>query len=235
MTQLLVSVRSAAEAEATLRGGAALIDVKEPERGSLGRADVEAIAAVVRSVAGRRRVSAALGELADTPDVPAEPGLAYVKWGLASLGASWQSRLLDAMRQLASHQPSCRVVAVAYADWQRAQSPPPPDVCRFAAEQGAGAFLIDTWQKDGSTLLDWLSLDAIEEMQGSCGAAGVPLALAGSVGANEIRTLLPLRPDWFAVRGAACRKRQREAEIDEGEVSRLVGLLGGKRAGTHQE
>src|SRR5947209_8028398 len=36
---LLVSVRSAAEARAALDGGAALIDIKEPARGPLGRAD----------------------------------------------------------------------------------------------------------------------------------------------------------------------------------------------------
>ena len=39
--QLLVSVRSAEEARAALEGGAALIDVKEPSRGSLGSASVE--------------------------------------------------------------------------------------------------------------------------------------------------------------------------------------------------
>ena len=38
-SRLLVSVRSAAEAEIALHGGADLIDVKEPTRGSLGRAD----------------------------------------------------------------------------------------------------------------------------------------------------------------------------------------------------
>ena len=65
MTALLVSVRSAAEAEAALAGGAALIDVKEPARGALGRADDAVIADVVRAVAGRAPVSAALGELRD--------------------------------------------------------------------------------------------------------------------------------------------------------------------------
>ena len=48
MTRLLVSVRSAAEAEAALLGGADVIDVKEPDRGPLGRADDAVIAAVVR-------------------------------------------------------------------------------------------------------------------------------------------------------------------------------------------
>ena len=37
-TRLLVSVRSAAEAEEALAGGAALIDVKEPANGPLGKA-----------------------------------------------------------------------------------------------------------------------------------------------------------------------------------------------------
>ena len=66
MTQLLVSVRSAEEAEAALHGGAALIDVKEPRRGALGRASDGILADVVRTVAGRRPVSAALGELLNT-------------------------------------------------------------------------------------------------------------------------------------------------------------------------
>ena len=39
MAGLLVSVRSADEARTALAGGATVIDVKEPERGPLGRAD----------------------------------------------------------------------------------------------------------------------------------------------------------------------------------------------------
>src|SRR5262245_59925297 len=81
--RLLVSVRSAAEAEAALAGGASLIDVKEPGRGSLGRPDNEIVAAVLRCVAGRRPVSAALGELMDRPALFQLPGLSYAKWGLA--------------------------------------------------------------------------------------------------------------------------------------------------------
>src|SRR5262245_13850027 len=65
VTRLLVSVRSAAEAHAALAGGADLIDVKEPSRGPLGRADDSVISAVLVAVHGRRPVSAAMGELAD--------------------------------------------------------------------------------------------------------------------------------------------------------------------------
>src|SRR5437870_6982957 len=85
---LLVSVRSASEAEAALAGGAHLIDVKEPGRGPLGRADDATIAAVVQRVAGRRPVSVALGELHEQGRCYPGAGLSYVKWGLHQLGGA---------------------------------------------------------------------------------------------------------------------------------------------------
>jgi len=220
---LLVSVRSAEEAVAALAGGATLIDVKEPDRGSLGRADAEVIAAVLRTVAGRRPVSAALGELADDRE-PDFFLLNYAKWGLAGWlrQADWPDHLLHAAGSL---PPSCRPVAVAYADWRRAAAPHPADVCAFATHSKWGAFLIDTWRKDGTTLLNWLTLDELRHFRDRCRAAGIPIALAGSLSEEQLRLLRPLQPDWFAVRGAVCRGGQRTQTIDEGRVRRLVELL----------
>jgi len=281
MTQLLVSVRNAAEVELALAGGASLIDVKEPRHGSLGRAEDATLAEVVRAVGGRRPVSAALGELLDgsraLPSVL--PELGYVKWGLSGSASfpvweragdvsplipsphqglhaprsprhqgtdvprapirgltyparqadsnlkRWQLRLAEVARQVQKRATHCQVVAVAYADWQRAQSPPPEEVCTFAVEQSAGAFLLDTWQKDGTTLLDWLTPPAIERLCERCRAGGVRVALAGSLGRAQLEVLKSLQPDWFAVRGAVCRGNQRWAAVDEGKVRELVELL----------
>jgi uncharacterized protein (UPF0264 family) len=222
MMDLLVSVRSAAEAEAALVGGAALIDVKEPGRGSLGRADAETAAAVLRIVAGRRPVSAALGELGESGTFPFP--LAFAKWGLAGWGnrSRWPA---DLLREASFLHSGCRPVAVAYADWQRAAAPSPCDVCDFACAHRWGAFLVDTWGKDGTPLLDWLSPDQLAGLRDRCRSAGVPIALAGSLGAEQIRLLRPLRPDWFAVRGAACRDGRRTSPIDADRVRRLVDLL----------
>src|SRR5262245_50005571 len=63
MTGLLVSVRSAAEAETALAGGADIIDVKEPRRGALGPADPGVWTEILETVGNRAPVSAALGEL----------------------------------------------------------------------------------------------------------------------------------------------------------------------------
>jgi uncharacterized protein (UPF0264 family) len=234
--QLIVSVRSADEVEAAFAGGADLIDVKEPDRGPLGPADWDVLTEAVAAVARRCPVSAALGELLDSfwKEPPFVSHLAYAKWGLAGFQRHapllWRWELTYATQRLAEVNPGCRAVAVAYADWKRAQAPPPDEVLSLAASMPLGAFLIDTWAKDGSTLLDWLPLEKINELRQRCRTAGLPMALAGSLGPAGIQTLLPVRPDWFAVRGAVCRGRQRGAAVEEVEVRRLAALLGRNNA-----
>jgi uncharacterized protein (UPF0264 family) len=169
-------------------------------------------------------VSAALGELTESHRLP-HTALAFAKWGLAGCRdrPHWPDELRQAARQL---PPGCRPVAVAYADSARANAPAPTEVCDFACTQGWGALLIDTWRKDGSTLLDWLSLADLHHLRAGCRTGGLPIALAGSLGVAEIRSLRVLRPNWFAVRGAACGGGQRTRAIDTSHVKRLVDLLG---------
>jgi uncharacterized protein (UPF0264 family) len=230
---LLVSVRSAEEAAAALRGGADLIDVKEPRRGSLGRADDATIAAVVARVAGRRPVSAALGELAE-PDacgLPlSAPGLAFVKWGLAGAAAGdWLKQLGQRAAEVAAVAPGCGVVAVAYADWQEVGAPPVAEVLAFARRRQGGVLLLDTCRKaPRRMLLDYLRVVELARLRQACAESGVLLALAGSLGPAEIAALLPVRPDWFAVRGAACVAGERGGVVAEERVRGLAALLAGK-------
>jgi (5-formylfuran-3-yl)methyl phosphate synthase len=222
---LLVSVRDATEAVAALAGGADLIDVKEPNRGPLGRADAATIAAVVQAVGGRVPISAAFGELRECPlvniaaDLP--DGLQYVKWGLSGLSTKgWVNHLLEA-RLVTAHR---RVVAVAYADWKQADAPRPVDIVAFAAESHTAANLFDTFQKNGSTLLDWMPIEEITALVRTCQEAGVRVALAGSLSATEIDRLRGVQPDWFAVRGAVC-DGGRGGTISERRVRELADLV----------
>jgi uncharacterized protein (UPF0264 family) len=227
MTKLLVSVKSVAEAEVALSGGASIIDVKEPEHGSLGRADDQVISEIVTLVGRSRLVSAALGELLDEPRPPNVSTLDYAKWGLA--GASklphWRQLIAQAKEELAEAIPRCRLVIVAYADFERAGSPAPEEAIEVARELKCPAVLIDTWNKDGTNLLHWLSAERIASLCISCRQRGLQIALAGSLGAKEIELLLPASADWFAVRGAVCVQGRRNSSIDGDEVKRLVDLL----------
>jgi uncharacterized protein (UPF0264 family) len=222
--QLLVSVRSPLEAEAALEGGAMLIDVKEPGHGPLGRANEGTITSILHQVAGRRRVSAAMGELREMSAPCSTRGLAFVKWGLAACGgwSRWRAELAGAIRRTAEVDPLCRVVPVVYADWRRAQAPPPEAVVAFAREHHCAALLVDTYGKDRTTLLDWLSVAEVCEF---CRSAEVPVALAGSLGAKEITALRVAEPNWFAVRGAVCRGGLRTSGVDPDLVRHLGAIL----------
>lgn len=240
MTGLLVSVRSAEEARDALTAGAALIDVKEPLHGSLGATDPRVVSEVVRAVRRRVRVSVALGELALWPSdaargdrfdsAPAADaaarwlrGVAYAKLGLAGSAGDrdWPDRWAAARRAWPA---SVRPVAVCYADWQRAAAPPPEDVLAAARRLGCEALLVDTHFKDRGGLLDCFDLAALARLAADTRAAGLRLVLAGSLTMPTIRRVLPLAPDYIAVRGAACQG-SREGRICPERVRELVALL----------
>ena len=228
-TQLLVSVRSADEALTALAGGAALIDVKEPARGSLGRADTLVMMEIAKAINRRRPVSAALGEWADGSRTIPDVDLKYVKWGLAGCrrAPAWRRDLANLLKLQRRPQP----VLVAYADWQCAQAPPLEEVFALAMDHPGSVMLLDTHCKDANTknkrptLLDWLPASDVVDLCCRARAAQVKIALAGSLGFDEIRTLKSASPNWFAVRGAVCSAGERRAEVQVEKVSQLVELL----------
>src|SRR5262245_28200790 len=126
---LLVSVRDASEALAALYGGAHVIDVKEPNRGSLGAADNQTIADIIRAVEGRAPVTAAAGELVELIDSACQPlpdGLSLFKIGLAGCESlnDWKSHWTKRIGALwTRHGAAAHTVAVVYADWQSVDAP----------------------------------------------------------------------------------------------------------------
>lgn len=221
---LLVSVRSAREAQAALDGGADIIDVKEPNRGTLGRPNDATVTAIVDAVAGRRPISVALGEWSEF-DSGWRPhhGVRWCKIGLAGAARSndWQRILGEAS---AWTQPAT-LVPVAYADWQRASAPKLEAVLEMAQACGSDTFLIDTWKKDGIHLLEWLDLKALAHLAHRCQMSGLHFAVAGSLRAEQIEMLLPLQPEIIAVRGAACHGCARDAEVELELVAMLAHLV----------
>ena len=67
--RLLVSVRAAAEVAPALAGGAAIVDAKEPARGSLGAVRPEVLRQIASLVPATVPLSVALGDF--TTDEPA--------------------------------------------------------------------------------------------------------------------------------------------------------------------
>jgi len=244
---LLVSVRDAAEAAAALAGGAAIIDVKEPAHGSLGAACPGTIAAVARVVGRGRPWTMACGELiaGDGRDqaavgrgvirivallegvwaalTPAAALPAGVKVGLAgAAGRDWR-RPLAALH--AGLPPGVQGVAVAYADWHRAGAPSPEEVIAAAAELGARALLIDTFDKAGGGLFACSPPGAVSAWVAAARAAGLDVALAGRLALAEIPAAWAVGPEVVALRSAVC-SNGRSGRVESALVRAAVGRGG---------
>lgn len=245
--RLLVSVSSGSEAADALAGGCRILDVKDPSRGPLGRADCSVIEDVLDiGVAADIPVSAAMGEVADwdfdTTECLAEPRLSpalsklsFLKIGLAGLGhdSHWPTRWQNAMSRLSESLPQGAVerdrrwVAVIYADWQTADAPSPDKIvdCVLSGNSPAGTciagVLVDTWSKRSGRLLDSLSIKQLQNLGERVQQSSRFFAIAGRLQTQTLSTLVPIRPDVVAVRSAACRGEDRTATVDAAAVRRL--------------
>jgi (5-formylfuran-3-yl)methyl phosphate synthase len=227
MPKLLVSVRNAYEAKIALAAGVDIIDVKEPLNGSLGAAAVDVIAQVMCVVDRRRPVSVALGELVEkgaqySAEVAeqcwSEPPT-FAKIGLAQCGArpGWQ-REFEAATSVLPDETSR--VAVVYADFEAAASPPPDEVLVAGRSLGCRAALIDTFDKRGPGLLRLLSENQVAQWIDAVREAGMHAVVAGQLSAADCKTIAAHKPDFIAVRGAACWPG-RCGQIDAHRIAQL--------------
>jgi len=229
---LLVSVQSANEAAAALEGGAELLDVKHPARGSLGRPDpdiVQEVLAVRDRLAPDVPVSVALGELADwemTTDRCRDwlpQGVQYAKLGLARQAAcDWQRRWLSLIREAPE---GLRWIAVAYADARLADAPELREVIEAALAHGTAGVLIDTWSKRDGRLFDHRSPCELADWSDRVRAAGRLFAIAGRLRRDDLPAARAVAPDIIAIRSAACRDDDRLAQVDAALVREFRAAL----------
>ena len=215
-----------------MAGGAAIIDVKEPSRGPLGRANCSVWREVREAVPASIPVSVALGEIsewvgaapADLMSTPC-PGIGFFKLGLAGARPDWFDRWTAIRRQISEPRVLAAAwVAVVYVDWERASAPDPDAILAHALElDECRGVLLDTWDKSQRTMIDGTWNHRIAQVRKS----GRLVALAGSLDERAIAQLAKLEPDYFAVRSAACVNGDRLAAIDSGRVARLVAAACG--------
>lgn len=227
--RLLVSVRSPDEVAAALGGGADIVDAKDPARGALGPVAADVLAAIDERVPVHVPLSVALGDARSAERVDAavfalrirRRATAYVKLGFdAVCGGSELPLLRAAAAASAWHPASPRLIAVAYADAGGAAQA----VLRAARHAGAAGILLDTAAKDGRTLLDFWSESLLRDWVRVGRAAGLEVALAGSVGLRDLARVVALEPDIIGVRGAACAGG-RAGSVEAVRVRALRALL----------
>ncbi|HVX15216.1 MAG TPA: (5-formylfuran-3-yl)methyl phosphate synthase [Pirellulales bacterium] len=229
MTRLLVSVRSLDEARLAAAAGVDLIDLKEPRRGPLGRVDLAVARQVANSLSPGIPLSMALGELAELTDgdeesvrhLPEE--IQFAKIGLSRCADS--PRWPDLWRQaLGALPPSCSAVAVVYADWRTTAAPRPAAILAEAMRCGCRALLVDTFCKQAGDVFAHCSVQELTDIFARARGAGLFTVLAGSLRLEKLESVLALRPDYVAVRGAVCQG-DREGGLCPSRLAEWVSRL----------
>jgi uncharacterized protein (UPF0264 family) len=232
--RLLVSVTDAAEAQLAVAGGVDVVDVKNPAEGSLGAPAPGVIAAVAAVLPADVPLSAAVGDLPSLPGTAALAALGAACSGAASVkiglwGTSTRDEAVAVLRAARKAvDGDAEVVAVAYADAARVPGRPlpPRELVAAAREAGVAGCLLDTAIKDGRGLLSWLAVDALAELAAEAHAAGLQMALAGALRADDLPEIRATGADIVGVRSAACRNGERTAPLDPSRIARLRAVCG---------
>jgi uncharacterized protein (UPF0264 family) len=210
--QLLVSVTSAMDAVAAVTGGADLIDAKDPAAGALGAVSLDRFREVAAAVRGARLLSAALGDAGDEATVAntarafVAAGAAFVKIGFAGVSSARRvaeliAAVVDGVRGPHSH---AAVVAVAYADADRARGIAREPLVEVAARAGARGVLLDTYDKKQGGLFSLAQPRDVAAWTAAAHEAKLIVALAGKLQAADLPLVRDAGADIAGIRGAAC-------------------------------
>ncbi|MHC1627671.1 MAG: (5-formylfuran-3-yl)methyl phosphate synthase [Candidatus Nezhaarchaeales archaeon] len=224
--KILISVVDPNEAIDALAGGADIIDVKDPSKGSLGAPDVLVINSIKKTLPSDVVVSIALGDnprdehVIELASIAESHAINYVKAG--SLGLKDINDAINAYRSIKSGVSRVKLVAVAYADYHITRCLSPMEVLDAAYKSDFEVFMIDTLVKNGRSTFDYLDRKRLLEIKEKAHEKGMLFALAGSLSLNHADEVSMIRPDIVGFRGAACNGNRVKGKVSRVNVELLV-------------
>jgi uncharacterized protein (UPF0264 family) len=232
--QLLISIVNEDESEPAVRGGADILDVKNPREGALGANFPHVIRSVCQNAPSGLPVSATIGDAPDKPGATALAalgaavcGVRYVKVGLYGTQAPPEAVYLlkEVCRAVREHEAGTKIIAAGYADAHKVGALPPLMAPGVAIEAGADGCMLDTAVKGEGTLFSHLGDDELGGFVRACREGGLLCALAGSLGEDDIPRVNRIGPDIIGFRTAACRGDRVQGTIEPQRVERLKSLI----------
>lgn len=222
MTAMLASVRSVEEANIALDAGVDILDLKEPDAGTLGAVDPALATEIAAMAKGRAITSSTIGDLHGDPqaiydaaEATARTGVDIVKIGLfdnAERGA-----VVARLGALA--RANRRLVAVLFADREAIL-----DLRDLIASEWYGVML-DTAGKSGGSLPQLLGQDVLKRFVSDARSGGMHCGFAGGLGPDDVPGLLELDPDHLGFRGALCEGHDRRQALNAAKVAAVRALI----------
>lgn len=228
--KLLISVVNGKEALNAVRGGAHIIDVKNPGEGSLGANFPRVIRHVREIVPKYVEVSATIGDLPNLPGTAslaalgaAVSGADYIKAGL--FGVKEVSEALYMLREICravkEYNPCLRVIAAGYADYKNVGCLNPLKLPEVAYVAGADGVMVDVKLKSaGYNVFSFLGREKLKEFVDRAHELNLIAAIAGSLSKVDVPLVYSLGADIIGIRRAACMGGDRFSGTIQSELVR---------------
>jgi (5-formylfuran-3-yl)methyl phosphate synthase len=233
--KLLISPVDEHEALEAIKGGADIIDVKNPHEGPLGASFPWTIKRIREVTPKGIEVSCTLGDIANLPG-----SVALTATGAASLGVNYvKASLLEiktpddavflmqnVVKATKRVDPSVKVVVAGFADAKRVKSIDPLLIPKIAKAAECDFAMVDTAVKDGKTLFNFLNPEQLKAFVNETHSYGIKAALAGSLQKEHLPILCGFGVDIAGLRGAACTNQDRvDGRITQQRVQGLVQII----------
>ena len=212
----------------SIRGGANIVDVKNPKEGSLGANFPRIIKQVKEVVPESVEVSATLGDLPNLPGTAslaalgaAVSGADYVKAGLLGVKTSEEATTLmnEVCKAVKEYDGGLKIIAAGYADFRTVGCVDPLELPEVAHRVEADGVLVDIKVKNGkSNLFNFLTDQELKEFVEKAHDNNLIVALAGSLDKQHIPRVHDLAADIIGVRGAVCTNKDRLGEVQREKV-----------------
>jgi uncharacterized protein (UPF0264 family) len=228
--KLLVSPMNKEEAIIVSRGGADIVDVKNPIEGSLGANFPWIIKDIKEAVNGRQPISATIGDFHYKPGTAslaalgaAVAGADYIKVGLYDIQTQAQAfeLLINIIRAVKDYDSTKKIVASGYSDYKRINSISPLSLSEVAAKVSADVVMVDTAIKDGKSTFEFMDEKGLKRFTDIAHEYGLENAIAGSLKFDDLPVLERIGPDIIGVRSMVCGGNRRTT-IQQKLVERLV-------------
>jgi uncharacterized protein (UPF0264 family) len=233
LLKLLVSVVNKTEALDSIKGGADILDVKNPKEGSLGANFPRVIKQVKDVTPTNLELSATIGDLPNLPGTAslaalgaAVSGVDYVKAGLFGVKTCEEATVLmtEVVKAVKEYDRDLKTIASGYADFREVGCVSPLELPLVAHNAGADGVLVDVKVKNGkSNLFSFLTDENLKELVNNVHDYNLLAALAGSLDTQDIQRVYSLGADIIGVRGAVCAKKDRVAgKLEREKVTEFV-------------
>ena len=222
-TNLLVSLKSLEEITGEVLRNVDIIDLKDPEKGSIGAWSEKKIFEAVKIISKKKLISATLGDVKDIEEIIDKIKvfdnykLDFIKFGIFSENIEELNILFGLINKV---KIKTELVCVAFVE----------NFCvlnyleknlYLIKKSGINFLLLDTGLKSRGSLLSYCKINFLKKFILKCESNGIYIGLAGRLGVEQIKKLLKLEPFIIGMRSVVCCDSNRNLLISEEKVKKI--------------